>query len=257
VQARRHRPSPSLRNKDVRVAGSRQWRFLVFGASGAIGSSIASAALQVGWHVTGVSRQASNQERVGELSWVNYDPISESPDAFEGNAPFDAVCWAQGANLADSFSNFDRQSHLDLYDANCLSVLVSLAALVERKLLSPDGARLVIVSSIWQERARQNKLSYTITKAAVGGIVRAASVDLGVWGHLVNGVLPGVLDTPMTRANLSSDQIDTVEAKTTLRRLPDLGTLAQAVLFLCSESNRSVTGQSLAVDLGMSNVSLV
>ena len=87
--------------------------------------------------------------------------------------------------------------------------------------------------------------------------VRAASVDLGSDGHLVNGVLPGVLDTPMTRANLSVDQIATVTGKSTLGRLPDLATLAETILFLCSPANNSITGQSIAVDLGMSNANLL
>jgi NAD(P)-dependent dehydrogenase (short-subunit alcohol dehydrogenase family) len=114
-----------------------------------------------------------------------------------------------------------------------------------------------MVSSIWQERARGNKLSYTVTKAAVGGLVRSASVDLGEQGHLVNGVLPGVLDTPMTAANLAPEQIAAVANMTPLGRLPDLDTLAELICFLCSPENNSITGQSIAVDLGMSNVRLL
>ncbi len=238
-------------------AAGASWRILLFGASGAIGSAIATAASEAGWDVTGVSRHSVDQAQHGVDRWLRYDPVADKADGLGDTAPFDAVCWAQGANLADSVIEFDRQAHLDLYEANCLSVMLSLGALVERQLLSREGARLVVLSSIWQERARQNKLSYTVTKAAVGGIVRATSADLGAHGHLINAVLPGVLDTPMTRANLTSGQIATVEGKTTLARLPDLSTLAQTVVFLCSKANSSITGQSLAVDLGMNNVSLV
>ena len=113
------------------------------------------------------------------------------------------------------------------------------------------------MSSIWQERARPDKLSYTMTKATVGGIVRAASVDLGRHGHLVNGVLPGVLDTPMTRANLSADQIDAVTGRVPAERLPDVVTVAETIAFLCSAENRSVSGQSITVDGGMSNAVLL
>ena len=133
----------------------------------------------------------------------------------------------------------------------------SASALLECGLLRPEGARLTIVSSIWQERARQNKLSYTVTKAAVGGIVRAAAVDLGADKHLVNGVLPGVLQTPMTEANLSAEQIDIIRGKTTSGRLPDLATVAEMIVFLCSRENTAISGQSITVDLGMSNASLV
>lgn len=233
------------------------WRCLVFGATGAIGGTVVDHATRAGWSVTAVTRGVI-PAGTGSADWLRYDPIDDvAGDALDGLAPFDAVCWAQGANLADSLKDFDMARHVALYQANCLTVMASAAALLRRGLLSAKGARLAIVSSIWQERARQDKFSYAVTKAAVGGIVRAASVDLGVDGHLVNGVLPGVLDTPMTRANLSAEQIAGVTARSTLGRLPDLATLAETILFLCSPANNSITGQSIAVDLGMSNAHLL
>jgi hypothetical protein len=235
-----------------------QWRILVFGATGAIGGTVIRHAVARGWNVVAASRRPIAAADEANLRHVSHDPLSGDPATdLAGEAPFDAVCWAHGANLADSVQDFDTARHMALYEANCLSVLVSTSALLKAGLLSPSGARLAIVSSIWQERARQNKLSYTVTKAAVGGIVRSLAVDLGADGHLVNGILPGVLDTPMTAANLSPAQIDVVKGKTTAHRLPDLGTVADTILFLCSAENRSVTSQSIPVDIGMSNAILV
>ncbi|NOU04051.1 MAG: SDR family oxidoreductase [Novosphingobium sp.] len=241
------------------MSQQRQWRLLVFGATGAIGSTVTRHALARGWKVVAASRRPPDTAPDEEnLHRVCHDPLSgDSAADLVGEAPFDAVCWAHGANLADSVQDFDAARHLALYEANCLSVLVSTSSLIKAGLLSRDGARLVIVSSIWQERARQNKLSYSVTKAAVGGIVRSLAVDLGSEGHLVNGVLPGVLDTPMTAANLDPAQVEVIRGKTTAHRLPDLGTVAETILFLCSTENRSVTSQSIPVDLGMSNAILV
>ena len=225
----------------------KSWRLLVFGASGAIGGAIAAEGRARGWAVLGVGRGDSDAER-----WRRYDPLrDDAAIALAGEAPFDGICWAQGANLTDSVQRFDADAHLELYRANCLSVIAGMAALHAAGLLSPDGARLTVVSSIWQERARADKLSYTVTKAAVGGLVRATAVDLGREGHLVNAVLPGVL------ANLTEDQLAAVECKTTHARLPDLATVADLACFLCSHQNRSISGQSIAVDLGMSNAQLV
>jgi NAD(P)-dependent dehydrogenase (short-subunit alcohol dehydrogenase family) len=231
------------------------WRLLVIGATGAIGGAVVRHALARGWSVVGASRQPQAEPQVEGLSRVCYDPMRGDPGIdLAGQDRFDAVCWAQGANLADSLLDFDADRHRQLYEANCLSVLVSAAALLKAGLLSQSGARLTIVSSIWQERARPDKLSYTVTKAAIGGLVRSAAVDLGAQGHLVNGVLPGVLDTPMTAANLSSAQITSVRERTTIGRLPDLDTVAAMIVLLCSAENRSISGQSITVDLGMSNV---
>lgn len=233
-------------------------RLLLFGASGAIGGSVIYQARARGWSVTAVTRGAAPERGDPLVAWRKWDAMAiDGADAIAGDGPFDAVCWAQGANLSDSLLDFDTDRHLALYNANVLSVLRSAAALVAGKLLQASGARLVVVSSIWQERARGDKLSYAVTKAALGGLVRSASVDLGHSGHLINAVLPGVLDTPMTRANLTAEQVAAVSAKTTLGRLPDLTTLAQMILFLCSRDNQAISGQSIAVDLGMSNVSLL
>lgn len=232
-------------------------RLLLFGATGAIGSAIADHAIHAEWSVTAVTRGAPPAEQRAGITWISHDPASSDSEPLRAAAPFDAVCWAQGANLADSIADFDADAHLALYTANCLSVLTSLSALVRDKLLTPDGARLCVISSIWQERARQNKLSYTVTKAALGGLIRSASVDLGRDRHLINAVLPGVLDTPMTAANLSAEQLATIRGKTGHHALPTLGSVAELVLFLCSLANDSISGQSIAVDLGMSNASLV
>ena len=232
-----------------------RWRLLLFGASGAIGGAVDARARALGWQVITISRTAKPAD--AGMEWRIYDPLADDGAAFSADAPFDAVCWAHGANMADSVQNFDAERHMELYRANCLSVIMAMSMLSRESLLAPSGARLVVVSSFWQERARADKLSYTVSKAAVGGLVRAASVDLGEDGHLVNGVLPGVLDTPMTRANLSPAQVAAVGNKTSLGRLPDLATVAGLICFLSSPENKSINGQSISVDLGMNYANLI
>lgn len=210
-----------------------------------------------GWSVTGVSR--SQRPDTADRRWLHYDPPfgGDSPSALVSNGPFDAVCWAQGANMQDSVQDFDATASAELYEANCLYVARSLNELLAANLLSPEGARLCVVSSIWQERARQAKLSYTMTKAAIGGLVRSASVDLAGAGHLINAVLPGVLDTPMTHAALAPEQVRRVAEATLFNALPTPEGVARLVGFLCSDHNTVVTGQSITADLGFSNVRLV
>lgn len=210
-----------------------------------------------GWSVTGVSR--SQRPDVADRRWVHYDPPGEgtSLSAFASYGPFDAICWAQGANRQDSVQDFDAAASADLYEANCLYVARSLNELLAANMLSPAGARLCVVSSIWQERARQTKLSYSMTKAALGGLVRSASVDLAADGHLINAVLPGVLDTPMTHAAMAPEQVQRVMKATPFNAIPTPDGIARLVGFLCSDQNTVLTGQSITADLGFSNVRLV
>ena len=110
------------------------------------------------------------------------------------------------------------------------------------------------ICSIWESVARPGKFSYTVSKAAVGGLVRAAAADLAADGHRVNAVLPGVTDTPMTRAMLDADQLAAVTGGTGFDKLVSLDEVAATIAWLCSAQSSGISGQSLTVDLGFSNV---
>ncbi len=227
---------------------------LVFGATGAIAGAICTTALTRGWQVTGVVRKPDADLPAGVTALVA-DPLSATFD-LANPSPYNAVCWAQGANSADSVYDVSIDAHMQLYQANVVYILVTLKALLDQKLLAP-ASRLCILSSIWQNLARQRKLSYCISKAALQGLVLSASADLAADGHLINAVLPGATDTPMTRRNLAPEQIDRLSQATGFNRLPSLADVAGLTCFLCSPENTGITGQFIAADLGFSHVRIV
>jgi NAD(P)-dependent dehydrogenase (short-subunit alcohol dehydrogenase family) len=252
-------------------------RLLLFGGTGSIGSAIAGYFSAEGWRVVIVSRSAPADDTSdvpgaadaaptpalperGREPAVRWNPLDggDAPgqDAVRSAAPYDAICWAQGQNCNDSVYEFDPAVHEGMYRANCLYVLASLNFLLRSALLAAP-ARLCVISSIWQNIARQNKLSYGVTKAALQGLVLSAANDLGRDGHLINAVLPGALDTPMTRRNLSAAQLEKIVGGTQFERLPGLNDVASAVYYLCSEKNTGVTGQFIKVDLGFSDVRVI
>ena len=228
---------------------------LVFGASGAIGQAICTGAQQRGWRVTGVARSSTKLDGIPMIALDPLDPEFSSRK-LEPNAPYTSVCWAQGANLNDSIYDVSLDRHMEIYKANVLYVLVTLKGLLTAKLLQP-ASRLCVISSIWQNLARQSKLSYCISKAALQGLVLSASADLAVEGHLINAVLPGALETAMTRRNLTSEQISRLSNATGFGRLPALDDVTSLVCFLCSPENTGITGQFIAADLGFSHVRIV
>lgn len=239
------------------MSDSNERKLLLFGAAGAIGSAIAGVFASNGWRVIGVSRSPRADE--GNIAaWIAADLSLEDvdPAILDGQGEYQAVCWAQGANLNDSVYDVNLTAHMELYRANCVYVLNSLKLLLNRNLLAKP-ARLCVISSIWQEIARQNKLSYGMTKSALHGLVLSAAADLGAEGHLINAILPGALDTPMTRTNLSSEQIARLTAETQFGRLPQLNDVAGLAHFLCSEANTGITGQFVAADLGFSHVRIL
>lgn len=230
-------------------------KLLLFGGTGAIGSVIQRTFEQTSWQVVVVSRQPSAQP--GRVCW---DPLRADDEsgaaAVREHGVFDAVCWAQGMNVSDSVYDVDLSLHERMYRANCTFILASLSFLLGQDLLARPS-RLCVISSIWQAMSRQNKLSYGMTKAALQGLVLSAANDLGRDGHLINAVLPGALETPMTRANLSPEQIEKIVGGTQFGRLPSLEDVAHTVRFLCSPENTGVTGQFIKVDLGFSDVRVI
>ena len=178
---------------------------LLFGASGAIGRSILQYATERGWRVTAVSRQVPQSIEPADR-WLGLDPLASDfgPELLQAPVVYSSVCWAQGANATDSVYDVSVSAHLATYNANCTYILATLQALLAGGLLA-KGSRMCVISSIWQNMARQTKLSYCMSKAALQGLVLSASVDLAADGHLINAVLPAALDTPMTQQNLSAE----------------------------------------------------
>lgn len=232
-------------------------RLLLFGASGAIGGALTDWFLARGWQIDAITRSLDGHDTLGNdaLRWHEWNPESTDVRTWLLGS-YDAVIWAQGHNFNDSIQTFDTEQHVEMYGANVVYILQSLRLLLQHEALKRP-CRLCILSSIWQEIARQNKLSYTVCKAALKGAVQSLAIDLGGQGHLVNAILPGALDTPMTRANLSQNQLAALQAQTPLHRLSTLGDVCSLAGFLCSPENTGITGQFIAADGGFSHARIL
>ncbi len=222
---------------------------VVFGGTGSIGQAIVKELKQHFAQVLIVSRNSSQ----GDIPW---DGQTELPIHIIKKHSIHAIVWAQGKNFSDNIDSFDMDLHRDMYEANVGYILKSLQAMLHGDLLA-SSAKLCVISSIWQNFARQNKLSYSITKAALQGLVNSLAIDLGASGFLINAVLPGAIDTPMTHENLSVEQIQTIKKETPLGTLATLDDVAKLVYFLCSDNNTGITGQFIEADRGFSHARIL
>ena len=110
--------------------------------------------------------------------------------------------------------------------------------------------RIVNISSIWGHIGRTKRSVYGATKFGLRGISIGAAVDLAPWNILVNTVSPGFTLTDMARQNYSQQERENLEALVPLGRMGQPEEVAKAVLFLASNLNTYITGQSLVVDGG-------
>jgi len=212
--------------------------YLVFGASGAIGSACAQKLKLDGKVVDGCRNLLELQNQISQISG------------------FDGVVWAQGFNVADNTDTFDINVYENVIEANLTFIINSLKTLKSTGKLK-DDSQLVVLSSIWGHLSRPNKLSYAISKAAVGGLVRSLAVDLGPIGIQINAVSPGPIDTPMTARNLNPEELERVISETPIRRLVTLEEVSSVVCGLATGRFRGLTGQDLIIDGGWSDSKLV
>jgi NAD(P)-dependent dehydrogenase (short-subunit alcohol dehydrogenase family) len=93
--------------------------------------------------------------------------------------------------------------------------------------------------------------AYQASKGAVVNLTRALALEWASRGLRVNAVAPNYVDTPLTEAIFSDPaKLAQVIALTPSGQLPTPDDVAQAVLFLASDSAASITGHVLAVDGG-------
>jgi NAD(P)-dependent dehydrogenase (short-subunit alcohol dehydrogenase family) len=122
-------------------------------------------------------------------------------------------------------------------------------------LAGATGAAIVNIGSGWGLKGGPRAASYCASKGAVVNLTRAMAIDHGPQGIRVNCVCPGDTDTPMLRAEarqLGEDESAFLAASAE-RPLGRLGTpedIAQAVLYLVSDTAGWITGTTLVVDGG-------
>ena len=225
-------------------------RCLVFGGFGAIGSAVALEFEKYLFEVWRTSRSLRANE---PKSIVAVGESIADGEYFNSLPQFDAVVWAQGSNVNDSIVEYKPNQFDDVLNSNVKFVASTLSSLLNKNKILP-GAKICIVSSIWQDAIRPNKLSYSVSKSALSGLVKSVALDLSSQEIFVNAILPGVIDTPMTRGVLTEEQVLSVGKRTSFGRLVRPEELANVIYFLCSDLNSCITGQSIVADLGFANV---
>jgi 3-oxoacyl-[acyl-carrier protein] reductase len=85
----------------------------------------------------------------------------------------------------------------------------------------------------------------------VWAFIRSAAIDLARHGIRVNGVAPGVADTPLAALVVQNERVAPEYLKSIpLGRFAQPADIAAAAVFLCSDEAAYVTGQTLVIDGG-------
>ena len=115
---------------------------------------------------------------------------------------------------------------------------------------SAGWGRVVNISSIWAVAAKGGRAPYASAKSGLIGLTRTTALELAPHGVLVNAVCPGYVETELTRANNTPEQLAVIRGTIPLGRLAQPEEIARFVAFLSSADNTYLVGQSLVIDGG-------
>jgi 3-oxoacyl-[acyl-carrier protein] reductase len=145
---------------------------------------------------------------------------------------------AMGTIDTYSLEDFDRMVAINVRAA---FVGIQAAGQVMR-----DGGRIILIGSNTAIRtAFPGGSIYSMTKAALTGLVRGAAIDLAPRAITVNNIQPGPTATDMSAAHA-----DVVKGLIPLKRMGDVSEVAGFVAYLASKEAGFVTGASLTIDGG-------
>jgi NAD(P)-dependent dehydrogenase (short-subunit alcohol dehydrogenase family) len=148
----------------------------------------------------------------------------------------------------------------ELYDAIFDINVKGMLFTVQKALpLMPDGAAIILTSSVVGSKGLGANSVYAATKAVARSFARTWTTDLKQRRIRVNAISPGSIDTPGLNGLLGSSPVGEQRRKmiatgTPLGRLGTADEIAAAAVFLASDDASYVTGTELFVDGGFAQV---
>jgi 3-oxoacyl-[acyl-carrier protein] reductase len=213
--------------------------FLTGGARG-IGAAIRQELKTSGYQVVAPSRQ--------ELDLSDPRLVERFLADYQGPA-IDILINNAGENPISTIDSLSDEAWSRTLMIN-LTAPMMLIRHFSQRMRQKGWGRIVNVSSCYSLVAREGRAPYTASKAGLNGLTRTTALELAANGILVNSVCPGFVATDLTLTNNTDEQIRDLVAQIPIGRLADPFEIARFVIYLATEQNAYITGQTMIIDGG-------
>jgi NAD(P)-dependent dehydrogenase (short-subunit alcohol dehydrogenase family) len=240
---------------------------LVTGASSGLGRRFAQVLAAEGAKVVVAARRKDRLDDLARDLGVNAFAVQcDVTDESQVVAMFDAA--EKKFGLVDTVINNAGMTHANnavtqdiaefrkIMDLNVTSVWC-VAREAARRLIKagPEKShrgRIVNIASMAGRIVIPNVTAYNTSKAACAHLTRSLAREWARHGINVNALSPGYVATELTEEWLNGEGGQKTIGKSPRRRIMDEKSLDEALLFLCSDDAKFVTGTDVLVDDGQS-----
>ncbi len=217
---------------------------LVTGAARGIGAATARAFVARGWRViaTDIADAPSPGADFHLMDVRDTAAVQALVAEAEGRfgRPFDAVVNNAGFATLGPIDSLSDEAWNEVINLNLTSMMRVSRAVLPGMRQARRGAVVCLSSIAGHIRGWPGRIAYSSAKAGVAGFVRTLAMEVAADGVTVNGVAPSGMAPHAQAAQVPLGRAGTPEE------------VAEVILFLASPAARFMTGQTLAVDGGLS-----
>jgi gluconate 5-dehydrogenase len=163
-----------------------------------------------------------------------------------------------GASWGAPAEDYPVEAWDKVMNLNIRSIFLVTQAVGKASMIPRRYGRIINISSIaglaGNPPGTMKTLAYNTSKGAVVNFTRTLAGEWGAYGITVNSIAPGFFPSKMTKGVLAAIGEETLAKEAPLGRIGDDEDLKGATLLFASDAGKHITGQTLAVDGGVSAV---
>ncbi|AOY56116.1 MAG: hypothetical protein RI933_1025 [Actinomycetota bacterium] len=225
---------------------------LVTGGNRGIGLAIAEEFLAAGYKVAVTVRSGSGP--AGALSVIADVTKPESLDAAfaeveEKLGPVEILVANAGITRDTLLMRMTDEEFEEVINTN-LSGVFRVLRRATKGMIKARFGRVIFIGSVVGLLGSAGQVNYSAAKAALVGMARSVTRELGSRGITANVVAPGFIDTDMTAA-LPAEQQDEYKKKIPAGRFAQPAEVAKVVTWLASDDAAYISGAVIPVDGGL------